>query len=112
MYENENLYKETMGVLKEFGKRIKDIRYVNYGNYTCSNVKKCLRVLKKIDYDSSLGLVEINETLQIVGDDWWLERASYDGSEWWEFKTLPIKFDERVITESDVWSDYGKEKNS
>lgn len=27
----------------------------------------------------------------IVGDDWWMERHEYDGSEWWEFKELPKK---------------------
>jgi len=26
-----------------------------------------------------------------VGDDWWLERHEYDGSEWWVFQKLPIK---------------------
>jgi hypothetical protein len=27
----------------------------------------------------------------VVGKDWWLERHEYDGSEWWEFKTMPDK---------------------
>ena len=27
--------------------------------------------------------------LLIVGKDFWLERVEYDGSEWWEFKTMP-----------------------
>lgn len=27
----------------------------------------------------------------MAGDDWWLERAEYDGSEWWKFKTLPVE---------------------
>jgi len=30
-------------------------------------------------------------SLTVAGDDWWLERHGYDGSEWWEFKTLPKK---------------------
>jgi hypothetical protein len=25
----------------------------------------------------------------VIGSDWWLERHEYDGSEWWEFKSLP-----------------------
>lgn len=43
------------------------------------------------DYDSGYGGAEVNTALVIVGDDWWLERGEYDGSEWWEFKTLPQK---------------------
>lgn len=27
----------------------------------------------------------------LVGDGWWIERAEYDGSEWWEFKTIPTE---------------------
>lgn len=26
-----------------------------------------------------------------MGDDWWLERHEYDGSEWFELKELPDK---------------------
>ena len=29
--------------------------------------------------------------LVVVGEGWWLERCDYEGAEWWEFKTLPIK---------------------
>ena len=27
----------------------------------------------------------------MCGDDWWLARVTYDGNEWWEFKTMPSK---------------------
>lgn len=42
-------------------------------------------------YDAGFGGPEINESLRIIGDNWWLERHEYDGSEWWEYKTLPLK---------------------
>lgn len=29
--------------------------------------------------------------LLVVGNNWWLERHNYDGSEWWEFKRLPTR---------------------
>lgn len=45
------------------------------------------------EYNSGYGRTEINSNLQIVGDNWWLERGEYDGSEWWEFKTLPNKIE-------------------
>jgi hypothetical protein len=46
-----------------------------------------------IEYDSGFGGQEINETLMVIGSDWWLERHEYDGSEWWEFKSLPKPLD-------------------
>ena len=43
---------------------------------------RILKVLKKTN--------EIMQYFRVaVGDNWWLERAEYDGSEWWEFKTIP-----------------------
>lgn len=45
------------------------------------------------EYDSGYGGTEVNELLIVVGPDWWLERHEYDGSEWWEYKTMPIKPD-------------------
>lgn len=42
-------------------------------------------------YDNGLGGEEIAKDLLVVGVDFWLERHDYDGSEWWEFKSLPKK---------------------
>lgn len=104
-----NLYDETLSELKEYGKTIDDIKFIGVidliDNRTCRqiNVKDFFEAAKKIYYDAGYGGTEINRTLQIVGDDWWLEREEYDGSEWWEFKTIPqIKnyletVDKRVI---------------
>ena len=41
-------------------------------------------------YDNDYGRQEIAKDLVVVGDGWWLERAEYDGSEWWELKQPPI----------------------
>ena len=40
-------------------------------------------------YDNGYGRVYINTGLRIVGDNWWITRYEYDGSEGWEFHTLP-----------------------
>lgn len=40
-------------------------------------------------YDNGYGGEEINMDLKIIGKDWWLERRSYDGAEWWEFQQMP-----------------------
>jgi hypothetical protein len=39
--------------------------------------------------------------LEIVGDDWWLERHEYDGAEWWEYKTKP-SMPESIVTDLDT----------
>lgn len=44
-----------------------------------------------VEYYSSFGSVEIARDLVVVGDGWWLERHEYDGSEWWEYKELPVR---------------------
>lgn len=45
--------------------------------------------LERINVNNGYGWPEIPKDLVVVGDNWWLERAEYDGSEWWEFKTIP-----------------------
>jgi len=49
------------------------------------------KLAKKINYDAGYGGEQIATDLVVVGEGFWLERAEYDGSEWWEFKTFPKK---------------------
>ena len=42
-----------------------------------------------VHYNDGYGLEEINTKLILVGKDFWLERGTYDGSEWWEYKSMP-----------------------
>lgn len=47
-------------------------------------------VANLVMYDAGFGETVINPNLKIVGvDNWWLERAEYDGSEWWDYKEFP-----------------------
>jgi len=48
-------------------------------------------ILADKEYDNGFGTSEVNEYLVIVGEDWWLERWEYDGSERWKYKTMPKK---------------------
>ena len=41
------------------------------------------------EYNDGYGIEEINTDLILVGKDFWLERHEYDGSEWWEYKSMP-----------------------
>lgn len=44
-----------------------------------------------VEYDASYGSAEICTDLIVVGTDFWLSRAEYDGSEWWEYNECPQK---------------------
>jgi hypothetical protein len=84
-----NLLQETIKDLKAAGKTSADVRFVSDGENWCTweNFAKAA----DFDYYRGFGSAYINGCLVIVGDNWWLERGEYDGSEWWEFKTLPSR---------------------
>jgi len=91
-----NLLEETLEVLKKYGKSPKDVKWVGSkdGKYaiTWSEFKKIADVI----YDNGCGSQEVAKDLVVVGEDWWLERCECDGSEWWEFKTLPVRQPEAI----------------
>lgn len=82
-----NLLTETLDVLKRHGKTPKDVLWVGdqYKKTTWENFER----ISNFEYDSGYGCSEIESSLIIVGDTWWLEREDYDGKEWWEFKEHP-----------------------
>ena len=82
-----NLLKETREILKDNGRNIKDIKYVQ-GNDFGFSVDKFLE-LADTEYNDGFGSPKVAEDLIVIGEDWWLERHEYDGSEWWEYKELP-----------------------
>ena len=65
-----NLLIETQEILENNEKSFDDVKWIGTLNDGIEHV--CLGLL-------------------VVGDNWWLERHEYDGSEWWEFKTIPNK---------------------
>lgn len=87
----ENLLKETIDCLKDYGKTENDVLWVGYydndGGYktTWDDFKS----KANFEYDNNSGEAEISSNLVIVGSDFWLERDEYDGSEWWEFRAFP-----------------------
>lgn len=86
-----NLLKETIDVLHRHNKKLSDITQM------CDSEKRVYRDVNEEDlkefldmnYNYGHGLVEINPFLTLIGKDFWLERAEYDGREWWEYKALP-----------------------
>lgn len=88
-----NLWEETTRILAAHGKTFENVEYVQGSDFgiTKENFEK---VAKKSDYDSGFGAAKVAEDLVVVGDNWWLERHEYDGSEWWEFKEKPKQISE------------------
>lgn len=82
-----NLLQETWRVLANYGKSFKDVKWIE-----CDGKEIPIELFymkADTEYNNDYGCIEVIETLKVVGDGWWLERAEYDGSEWWEFKAIP-----------------------
>jgi hypothetical protein len=81
---------ETLKILSEHNKTPKDVVWcgsVEFGWFSFDDFME----IAPVDYYSGFGGQEIAKDLLIVGEDFWLERHEYDGSEWWEYKELPKK---------------------
>lgn len=99
MDSEENLLDETVETIRRCGHAPDDVRFVmsNDDIWGRGDSSWCtwdeFALLADFTYDAGFGGENIRLSLTIVGDDWWLERHEYDGSEWWEHKTLPIRPD-------------------
>jgi len=84
-----NLLQETLDTIKWGNKTPADVRWVGSfdGKYAITWAE--FEQLANIVYDSGYGGQEIARDLIVVGDDWWLTRSEYDGSECWTFNTKP-----------------------
>ena len=82
-----NLLKETKEILDRHQKSPADVVCISDGTYT--TYWKNFEEIADFEYDNDYGGVEILERLIVVGIGFWLERHEYDGSEWWEYKSMP-----------------------
>lgn len=82
-----NFIDETIDILKENNKSMNDVVWIGNTKYKIS-IENFIKI-SNINYDNSYGSPKIAQDLLIVGNDFWLERHEYDGSEWWEFKQIP-----------------------
>lgn len=94
-----NFKNELIEVLKAYNKTIDDIVWVGYDDGEI-DLKSFLDNID-FEYDNGYGGISISLGLMVVGNDWWLERYEYDGSEWWDFKKYPkrpekIKYSHRI----------------
>lgn len=84
-----NFKKETLDTLEYYNKTWEDVKFIQGKDFSIANSKEEFLKLMDFEYDDGYGAPEIATDLIIVGEDWWLERHEYDGSEWWEYKELP-----------------------
>lgn len=89
-----NLLKETKDILERNNKTLKDIKWIGNSKYYV-DIERFIE-LANVEYDSGYGSPQVAQDLKIVGDNWWLERHEYDGSEWWEFKSIPTIPNEKM----------------
>ena len=82
-----NLLNETINKLEEYGKYLDDVVFIGCESFGIT--KEQFISLANKEYDDGFGSQEVAQDLIVRGNDFWLERHEYDGSEWWEFKTLP-----------------------
>lgn len=83
------LLDETIYALSNSGKSALNVLWVGSRNGKYALSWEEFTQISQVVYDSGYGGQEIATDLVVVGEDWWLERGEYDGSEWWEFKTTP-----------------------
>lgn len=83
----QNFYDEIVEKLENYNKSIKDIIWIGTRNYKV-NKEKFLEDSKNLKYDDGYGIEVINPRLIIAGNNWYLERWEYDGSEGFRFVSL------------------------
>lgn len=84
-----NLLQETLNILANHDIAESEVLWV--GTPSAKITWDNFKAIANFEYDNGYGGEEINTNLFVVGYDWWLERHEYDGSEWWEFKQLPVE---------------------
>lgn len=87
-----NLWTETVDFLEKYDKTLDDVLYIQGDDFEITK-KNFETVAKDTEYDSGYGAQHVAKDLVLVGEDWWIERYEYDGSEWWEYKSIPTEID-------------------
>jgi hypothetical protein len=92
-----NLLQETFEMLDQVRRRPNEVFWVGTNEWTATFAEFAF-FAKDIEYDCGFGLAKIAEDLVVVGEDWWLERGEYDGSEWWRYCTMPERLSAQALS--------------
>lgn len=83
-YKNQNLLKETVKALSEYGYELTDIIWIRCEGKKVS-VEQFKEIAAKTEYNAGYGGHELNGSLKIrVGRHLFVRGVLYDGAEWWE----------------------------
>ncbi len=94
-----NLLEETLEKLIDNNRSASDVEWCGCREFWF-NWNHFVELAKDLDYHDGFGGNEIAMDLLVVGKDFWLERHEYDGSEWWEFKSMPDQPDGLFVPDS------------
>jgi len=87
----ENLLDETLRELTARDKSPTEVRWVGSRDGKLAvSWAEFESIARDTDYCSGYGSTFIALDLVVVGDDWWLERSEYDGSEAWAYQITPV----------------------
>lgn len=79
-----NLLQETLEILEQHGYTFDDVIAI-YGD-KFQITKENFINLADVKYDNGYGGTKVARDLRILGSDFIIHRAEYDGSEWWHFE--------------------------
>lgn len=99
-----NLLKETQTALNENGKTLQDVVWIGTKEVEIP-VEEFVRLADK-EYSSGFGSQKVATDLLVCGEDWFMERHEYDGSEWWEFKLMPPRPNKKVVPKTVVGDEF------
>jgi len=98
-----NLLTETLVTLEDGGFTESDVDFVTDGSASCS-WDEFAKQAAGYNYDSGYGSQEVNESLAVVmKDGTWFSRGEYDGSEWWQYNTVPNRTTAEGSLELRTW---------
>lgn len=83
-----NLLQETLEILEQHGYTFDDVIAI-YGD-KFQITKENFTSLADVEYDDGYGGAEVARDLRILGNDFIIHRAEYDGSEWWHFEYISL----------------------
>lgn len=83
----ENLLDETIEILKKNNKTKDDVKWI--GTRLVYSTWDDFEKAANFEYYEGTSYPVINDSLMIVGEDWWLERTKINGYQSWIFKTFP-----------------------
>lgn len=89
-----NLYTEIIEQLVNHGKSEEDVKWA--GNKDFKIPLEKFWKIAHTHYNNGFGSPKVAEDLIVAGDNFWLERHEYDGSEWFEYKESPKMPDKEI----------------